>query len=540
MNRNRATPPAPAWTAAATTRDTSAVESPDASESAVYLSPEPIRHLAMRAPSASSRSRSRDRWRAALVPTACLLCVVAPPPARWTAAGPAITAGRAAGDDSNSTAVAFRALTHSARERLARDAGRLWSARLDTIPWMGVAGERVYLTDDPRAEGYQRYTAGVTDLWTGPVPPGVAPANTSVTWAGRRWAMVLLPLPADTAAAVRLLIHEASHAAQPAALPLPSYGEAGAGAELLDRPEGRIWLRMEWRALAAALERQGAARRRAAEDALLFRSARYAAAAPSERERERALDLVEGLPEYTAWTLTGGRPGELARLLRTATPPSSSYVRTFPYFTGPAYGMLLDQLGGPGWRAGLGPASDLQLLLLALLEGPGPELGAALRGRAADSADPAVVRRRAEAAGAGYGLATVRREEDARWVTREHELAALRARFVTGATLRLRPSALRISFDPGAQASLGDAGTVMRGLVWKGNDGAELQAPGGALVPPDWSELRVPLDSAVFSPGPLAAPGEWKTAGWTLTLPAGWVIAPDGASWVVTPRRTPK
>ena len=28
---------------------------------------------------------------------------------------------------------------------------------------------------------------------------------------------------------------------------------------------------------------------------------------------------------------------------------------------------------------------------------------------------------------------------------------------------------------------------------------------------------------------------EWKTAGWTLRLPAGWTAAPDGASWVVTP-----
>ena len=492
----------------------------------------------MRAPSPSSRSRFRDRWRTALVPSACLLLVVAPPPTRWTAARPAVSAGRGAGDDS--TAVAFRALTHSARERLARDAGRLWSARLDTIPWMGIAGERVYLTDDPRAEGYRPYQAAAADLWTGAVPPGVAPANTSVTWVGRRWAMVLLPLPTDTLAAVRRLIHEAAHAAQPTALPLPTYGEAGAGADLLDRPEGRTWLRLEWQALAAALERQGAARRRAAEDALLFRSARYAVASPGERERERALDLVEGLPEYTAWVLTGGRAGELARLLRTSAPAAPSYVRTFPYFTGPAYGMLLDQLAGPGWRADLGPGSDLQLSLLAAIAGPAPELAATLRGPVLDSATAVTLRRRAEAAGAGYGLATMRHEEDARWAARERELAALRERFVAGATLRLRPSSLRISFDPGRQAALGDAGTVMRGLVWKGDDGAELQAPAGALVPPDWSELRVPLDSAAFAPGPLTAPRQWRTAGWTLTLPAGWTVAREGASWVATPPPTPR
>jgi len=147
----------------------------------------------------------------------------------------------------------------------------------------------------------------------------------------------------------------------------------------------------------------------------------------------------------------------------------------------------------------------------------------------------ALARRAAEA----YGLTATAAEEEGRWATRERELAALRARFVAGPTLRLRPASLRISFDPRQQASLGDAGTVMRGVEWKGDDGAELRAPAGALVSPDWSELRVPLDSAALVPGPLAVRRTWTAAGWTLTLPAGWVLATAGTSWVATPPRGP-
>src|SRR5207245_3540972 len=167
-----------------------------------------------------------------------------------------------------------------ARALLTADAGRLWGVRLDTIPWLFVLEGRAYATAHPAQDGY------VTDglgWWAGPVPAGIAPANTSVDWAGRRWAMVLLPLPADSAAAVRLVIHEAWHVAQPQALPLTPYNETGSGADLLDRPAGRVWLRLEWLALARALEASGEKRRGAWRDALTFRARRYAVADSAER-----------------------------------------------------------------------------------------------------------------------------------------------------------------------------------------------------------------------------------------------------------------
>lgn len=453
----------------------------------------------------------------------------------------------------DSGVVRFAAVAREAHDALATDGGRLWGTRLDSAAWLGVArvGDSVcvFATEEPRAAGYEATTAP-DGLWAGPLPAGVSPANTSVELAGRRWAMVVLPLPADSATAMRLLVHEATHAAQDTAragaLPLLHYGEGGAGAELLDRPDGRAWLRLEWRALRTALLSTGGARRRATRDALTFRALRYAIAAPDERRRERALDVVEGLPEYTAWALTTPRAAAprafaatLARADRGA--PRATLVRSFPYATGPAYAFLLDA-SAPGWRHRLraaGAAADLQRALLARLDVPAPVRHAladtSARIAPGDSSALAALARRSAVR---YGGDAVRAEEDARWAARERELAELRARFVDGPTLRLRPGALRISFDPRGQSSLGGAGTVMRGLAWRGDDGAELSAPAGALVTSDWSELRVPaatLPAGVLTAGPLAAPLHLEGDGWSLSLPAGWIVERDGGAWTLEP-----
>jgi hypothetical protein len=131
---------------------------------------------------------------------------------------------------------AFHEATTRARSALTRDAGKLWGSRLDSVPWLGVSGKTILLTSAPiGVAGYTR-THGV---WEGPLPTTITPSNTSVAWAGRHWAMVLLPVYGDTLGAERLLIHEAMHVLQPSVLPAPSYDETGAGAGLLDEAAGR-------------------------------------------------------------------------------------------------------------------------------------------------------------------------------------------------------------------------------------------------------------------------------------------------------------
>ncbi|MBX6333490.1 MAG: hypothetical protein IRY91_16700 [Gemmatimonadaceae bacterium] len=439
---------------------------------------------------------------------------------------------------------ALVAAERSAHAALVRDGGRLWHARLDTIPWLAVdaAGKRVSLSADPGLTGYTRVGDG---LWVGPLPPGITPANTSIEWAGRRWAMIVLPLPSDSAARTRLLVHEVWHVVQPAVLPLPAVREGSAGAALLDEPEGRTWLQLEWRALADALDGMatpGVPRERvtrALERALLFRARRYLAAAPEERDRERLLDMSEGLAEYTAWRLTGGDPRALAHEVRGAPAALSTFVRGFPYYMGPAYAMALDWLRrGASWTSELRGTPDLQRLVARSLPTRDDRPVEAWLLAAERGAPDALARRlraAAEREGASYDLASLRAAESARWHEHEQRLAALRATFVDGPTLRIVPGSLAITFDPRAQIALGAAGTVMPGLAWKTADGASLSAPAGALVSTDWSELRVPLDTLALAAGTLDSARTWHAAGWTLTLPRGWVLVRDGHSWVARP-----
>jgi len=389
---------------------------------------------------------------------------------------------------------------------------------------MGVNGGEIALTDDPRAGGYVR----AHGLWIGPLPAGMAPANTAVRWGGRSWAMVVLPVPVDSVAATRLLLHEVWHVAQPSLLPLPLASEGGALSAQLDEPMGRTWLQLEWRALARALESSGTVEREAIDHALLFRARRYAAAPPAEQARQRLLDLSEGLAEYSAWKLMGSDVRSLAGMIRDVAPAARSFIRSFPYYTGPAYAFLLDR-HAPGWIAKLRTTPDLQSLLARALHGERASVIAALTGAALDTGRLA---QSAERAGAAYGLAALRQAEDTRWADRQRQIAELRARFVDGPTLRLRPGALRISFDPSRQTALGESGTVMGNLLWRGADGAELSAPEGALVTADWSEIRVPMSSVTFTAGQLTRAHEWSAPGWTLRLPPGWRLAQEGASWV--------
>lgn len=203
--------------------------------------------------------------------------------------------------------------------------------------------------------------------------------------------------------------------------------------------------------------------------------------------------------------------------------------------------MLLDDYAGSAWHRSVRALPDLQRLLYAAWHERAPGdpdatlVATALAGHPIGAAERTRLSTLAEQAAARYGGAAIRTAENARWTARQKELAQYRARFVDGPTLRIRPKSLNVSFDPRRQASLGDAGTVMANLAWRGPAGAELHAPAGALVTPNWDEVRVPLGNVQLAPGPLAAPVALQGDGWTLALPAGWIVRPDGGSLVLTP-----
>jgi len=234
-----------------------------------------------------------------------------------------------------------------------KDGGRLWGRRLGGPMIFVDRGTRSAVANQADGEG-RLSRAG--SLFVGTLPPGVPIANTGVDWAGVRWTMVAWPLPADRLDRAGLIGHEMFHRIQPdLGLSMPE-----SPCSHLDTLEGRYWLRLEWRALHRAMTAPGNAWKAAARDALLFR-ARRRSIFPESAAPERAQETNEGLAEYTGLRLRGTSATVTRMFVATKLDGAASlptFVRSFAYQTGPAYGLLLD-MSKPAWRRGIRPTDDL-------------------------------------------------------------------------------------------------------------------------------------------------------------------------------------
>jgi hypothetical protein len=273
---------------------------------------------------------------------------------------------------------------------------------------------------------------------------------------------------------------------------------------------------MELRALTQALRSEGAAARSAARDALLFRAARQQLN-PGSDLLESALEIQEGLAEYTGTVVALGHSGEsIARVARAVEDfeDQRAFGRSFAYATGPALGLLLDKFRD-SWRKGIKNDTNLALLL-----------GQALGVRAS-----AGVVKEAESRAQRYGFSAVSFDERSRATRTQAALAAYRARFIDGPVLEFPKTAgLRRSFNPNNLVSLGESGTVYPTGTFVSRWGTLYVEDVGALLAPDTQSLRV---SAPTDPQarPVTGPG------WRLELAPGWIIraAAKPGDFVIAP-----
>lgn len=116
---------------------------------------------------------------------------------------------------------------------------------------------------------------------------------------------MMLPLPADPFRRLTLLAHESFHRIQ------PSLGLSASDAPdpSLDTEAGRLWLRLELRALARALRSTGVIGRKSAVDAMVFRMYRDRLC-PGTAAMEAAMEKQEGLAEYTGVFIALRETGE--------------------------------------------------------------------------------------------------------------------------------------------------------------------------------------------------------------------------------------
>ena len=375
-----------------------------------------------------------------------------------------------------------------------KEGGRLWGKKLYGGLFFVDPQTRAVVANEPDPEGVLHATNGV---YVGTLPQEIIVSNSPSEWQGKRWTMLMWPtIPADTIDRRIAFAHELFHRIQP---------ELGLMAPdslnlQLDTPEGRLWLQLEWRALAAALLEQGPAQTQAIRDALAFRSHRHELFAGSA-QTEASLEIAEGVPEYTG-TIAGEADRDSARwrAVGKLTDPdqSTTFVRWFAYTSGPPYGLLLDQRL-PGWRTKLSTKSDLSTLLASTL--------------------PPHAAVSAETRASLYGAVAIRIAEAERAQKAEAAKARYRARLIEGPTLLL-PGGRKFafSFNPSTLVSLGDANTVYPTFHATAEWGT-LDVTDGVLVPTDFSRATVVAPKDTQGPH-LEGPG------WTLELAAGWSVVP--------------
>lgn len=380
------------------------------------------------------------------------------------------------------------------------DGGKLWGVELIGPVLFVDPATHDAVANQPDEQSKLAEKDGV---FVGTLPAEIGVANTATDWAGVRWTMVMWPLPDNHYARARLLLHECFHRIQPQL----NHGGGDALNLQLDTQQGRYWLRLEFRALAEALIRARELRQRSIEDALLFR-ARRRELFPDAGTNESAFERNEGLAEYTGLRLCGYPEWVLAdRAAQKLEKDESaaSFVRSFAYATGPAYGVLLDERS-PEWRRAIDPKTDLAALLARALSWKAP-------GDLAAEADKRAAR---------YDGVEVLADEQRRAAERSATDARNRALFVDGPLLVLPFVKMGYTFDFNAITPLGDAGSVYR-TVQVSDEWGILDVKDGALITRSANggmvDVRVPAPKDAAA-RPIA--GE----GWTLALKEGWTLVP--------------
>ncbi len=349
-------------------------------------------------------------------------------------------------------------------------------------------------------------------LFLGTLPDDVPIANTAVDWNGRRWTMLMSPLPDAEPALSILLMHEAWHRVQREI----GLGAVNADQDHLDTMEGRLWA-------ASGIAFTGRSRR----------SDGYGCA----RRRTRRCIGISRLASHAVCRRRTGRGcvGTARRSGRIHGPGSGA---------GPGPGVPSCS-GSAGSRCGVGVRAFLRVRdrsrLRSAVGSPCPRGGrrnwdrrgglAGLLPAAATRPTAALDATALERAGARYGIDGVRLEETARDFERQRAIAAWRRKLVDGPRLVLPVAGASFSFDPSRVTPLPPEGAVY-GTIRVATAWGVLEVGEGGLLFRDWQQLAVSRDGITRSAD------EIRGVGWVLRLAPGWGLSDAGPSGDWTLRRS--
>lgn len=342
------------------------------------------------------------------------------------------------------------------------------------------------------------------NIYSGILPDDINIANTAVNWNGKRWAMIMLPLPQNKQDRMNLLAHELFHSVQ------PSLGFAlnNTDNNHLDQKEGRIYLRLELEALKKAV--QSSSEKELLQhltNALTFRRYRHQLYAGSDTT-ENLLELNEGIAEFTGMIVSGRNNQQMTdHFIKSINTFFShpTFVRPFAYQTIPVYGYLLHHKR-KNWNKDITAETDLTRYFIKTFNISLPE----------------DIKGTVEGLSEGYNGKLIIKEETDREAETKKRIAEYKLKFIDQPHFEIPFEKMNVSFDPRNMIPIEDKGTVYTNIritdLW-----GILTVENGALMSADWSKISVTK--------PLDMEGKRISGnGWTLELTGGYIIERDEAS----------
>ncbi|MET3036694.1 hypothetical protein ABXT08_11360 [Chryseobacterium sp. NRRL B-14859] len=339
------------------------------------------------------------------------------------------------------------------------------------------------------------------NMYSGVLPDKINIANTSMEWNGKRWAMVMLPLPANKQNRINLLAHELFHSAQPSlgfTLNNPDNNH-------LDKMEGRMYLRLELEALKKSLLSSSEKEmKRHLTNALTFRKYRHTFYKGSDIT-ENELELNEGIAEFTGVIISNRNKKQTVTFLVDGINSffnNPTFVRSFAYHTIPVYGYLLYNQD-KNWNKKITSTTNLTGYLI----------------NAFHISIPADLEKAVKDNMKEYNGLLITREEIQRDEKIKKIIADYKLKFIEQPHFEIRFEKMNVSFDPRNIIPIEDKGTVYPNMKLTDSWGI-LNVEKGALMSPNWDKISIT--------NPVSIEGKKITGdGWTLDLTDGYSVEKD-------------
>ena len=311
------------------------------------------------------------------------------------------------------------------------------------------------------------------NLYFGQLPEDIIIANTSISYCGEDWTCVIWDGSRDLLTSTQLLIHESLHRIQDE-IGLPSCGSSN---QHLDETEGELLLKLELGILKDLLQNDSKDLTEGLRDAMTVRKYRQTMF-PNGNENQ--FECHEGMAEYTAFKLLpldndneAIRKGLVAAAI-TKGMDGSGFGNSFAYLTGPAYGLLIDEMI-PDWRNGIRSGKTIPDVISTEIAIP-------------DTVENAEIER----ISARYNLTEYLNKERSRLEARDKEDAELRDRFSESKWLVIPNDNINFGFNPSERLVAYDTiGVICNTMQLRGSFGT-LEVGNGIMRTHNWSSFIIP------------------------------------------------